>query len=149
MQFILFESSAAHVLKVPPERLNELAGRLEVFPLFDLLQFFASAGKPGLLRVTDAEAVEGECFFSTGRIAHANYLHYRGEEAVLAMLCWQPTHFTFHVGVELTGPPDRIDLAPLLMDAARLIESIRRPCTRVVFPARPPAFWRPTRRQGP
>ena len=70
------------------------SGRLDNFPLLDVIQMACVAQRDGCLHIR-REANRGEILLQKGQIIHAETEKSIGEEALLEILCWQTGRFVF------------------------------------------------------
>jgi len=102
-----------------PDAEGHLAGRLDLFPVLDLVQLLNATSQDGVLRVK-AGGQSGELVFRQGEIVAAAWAGKVGEEAVAAILALEKGRFDF-----LRGPtpepiaPLRTRTLTLILDAAR------------------------------
>jgi len=70
------------------------SGRLDNFPLLDVIQMACVAQRDGCLHIR-REANRGEILLQKGQIIYAETEKSIGEEALLEILCWQTGRFVF------------------------------------------------------
>lgn len=108
-----------------------LAGRLEVFSLFEMLQFLESGHKAGTLTVRTSDGEIAACNVTNGSIASAELGHLRGNEAVIAMAAWRTGRFIFTASEQSEAAPtsvtgQRQSITAILMETARLEDELER-----------------------
>jgi hypothetical protein len=69
-------------------------GRLDKFPLLDVIQMACVAQRDGRLHIIH-ESDQGEVLLEKGQIFHAQTAQRNGEDALLEILCWRDGRFTF------------------------------------------------------
>src|ERR1700736_2742754 len=70
------------------------SGRLDNFPLLDVVQMACVAQRDGRLLIQHRDE-HAQIVFSNGQIIHAETANCRGEEALLHILCWRTGEFIF------------------------------------------------------
>jgi hypothetical protein len=70
------------------------SGRLDNFPLLDVVQMACVAQREGRLLIQHRDE-HAQIVFSNGQIIHAETANCRGEEALLHILCWRTGEFIF------------------------------------------------------
>jgi len=108
-----------------------LAGRLEVFSLFEMLQFLESGHKAGTLTVRAADGEIAACSVANGSILSAELGHLRENEAVIAMAGWRSGRFIFTISEQADALPvsvtgQRHSITAILMETARLEDELER-----------------------
>ena len=78
----------------PNGSVNGFSGRLENFPLLDVIQMACVARRDGWLDVRH-EAEKGKVVLERGRIVCVETGRSRGEDALLEILCWDTGRFVF------------------------------------------------------
>jgi len=110
---------------LPPEKPSDLAGKIEVVPIADLVQVLHLCRKSGHLRLTDASR-RGGLYVANGELKHAWTDETEGEEALYTLMGWSDGTFVFESGaaagvVTLTQPT-----MMLVMESARRVDERRR-----------------------
>jgi hypothetical protein len=78
-----------------PDDMNSgFTGRLDRFPLLDVIQMACVARRDGRLRIVH-DNDHAEVFLEKGQIIHAQTSRSFGEDALLEILCWREGRFTF------------------------------------------------------
>jgi hypothetical protein len=78
----------------PNGSVNGLSGRLENFPLLDVIQMACVARRDGRLEVKH-KSEAGRVLLKKGQIVHVETNRLAGEEALLEILCWKTGRFIF------------------------------------------------------
>jgi formylglycine-generating enzyme required for sulfatase activity len=78
----------------PNESVNGISGRLENFPLLDVIQMACIARRDGRLEVRH-KAETGNVLLERGQIICVQTGQSMGEEALLEILCWETGRFVF------------------------------------------------------
>ena len=102
-----------------------MTGTLGLFSLVDLFQLLASSSRTGRLRV-DHPLAAARVYFDKGRVVHADFGDFRGEEAVFALFGDERGSFEFKLG--LPPPETSVSLSTenLLLEAIRRLDESRR-----------------------
>ena len=111
--------------RAEPRRCAGIRGRVEDFPLPDVIQMLTSGGKTACVSLS-GDGREGKVWLRDGIIVHAECGVLRGEQAFYDMVSWPRGEFLINHGVQ---PPERtIQIEPtlLLMEAmVRMDEGVR------------------------
>lgn len=113
------KSSQKIFLHHRPDFGGHLSGRLEMFPILDLVQLLNATAQDGVLRVRAGKR-GGELVFLNGEIIAATWQHKVGEEAIAEILALEEGNFDFVRG----RPPEPITAVKtrtlsLVLEAAR------------------------------
>jgi hypothetical protein len=87
------ESEPVSVME-PNGSVNGFSGRLENFPLLDVIQMACVARRDGRLEVKH-KSEAGRVLLKRGQIVHVETNRLAGEEALLEILCWKTGRFVF------------------------------------------------------
>jgi hypothetical protein len=105
---------------------NGFSGRLENFPLLDVIQMACIAGRDGRLDVKH-KSEAGRVLLKRGQIIHVETDRLAGEDALLEILCWKTGRFVFSA-MRLGGLAERNiqgSWEHVLMEAVRKRDEIR------------------------
>lgn len=104
-----------------------LAGALEVFSVFEVLEVLGFLKRSGTVVFTGVGGEKARCWLDDGKILGAEYRHRRGPEALLSVLDWREGEFAYE-GTEpafpLTGSP--FSAASVMLEAMRLEDELER-----------------------
>lgn len=108
-----------------------MQGQLEDYPLPELLRFLQGLRRPVHLLVEQrAQRQSAGIYLAAGRMVHAYFPPYEGDEAVLALLAWHSGRFL----VLGDASPERTtvtsDLQPLLLESMRRLDEDTRVWSR-------------------
>lgn len=103
---------------------GDLAGRIEVFSLFEIFEMLSSSRKSGVLKVA-VPIGEGQCVINRGSLVSASISRLADAEAVVEILSARTGAFSF-----AAAPPSQeigeMDLTSLMMETARLEDEFER-----------------------
>src|ERR1700730_7747523 len=123
---ISFAGSEPVSVMEPNESVNGISGRLENFPLLDVIQMACIARRGGRLEIRH-KAETGNVLLERGQIIRIKTGKSLGEEALLEILCWETgrfvfsaTHFNRLVERNIQGSWEHV-----LMEAVRKRDEIR------------------------
>ena len=109
----------------PAERAADLAGRLDVVPIGDLIQVLHLCRKTGHLRLT-GPGRRGGLYVADGELRHAWMESAEGEDALYDLMTWSDGSFAFDSG----ATPEAVTLTQptmmLVMESARRVDERRR-----------------------
>src|SRR5262245_45064755 len=91
---ISFAGSAPVSVMEPNESINGFSGRLENFPLLDILQMACIARRDGRFDITQ-KTETGKVLLERGQIVCVETGRAVGEDALLEILCWETGRFVF------------------------------------------------------
>jgi hypothetical protein len=103
---------------------HDLAGRIEVFSLYEVMEMLSTARKSGQLKVVTPHA-EGKCVVNRGSLVSASILRLSDSEAVIEMLSAHAGAF-FFTSAPPTDAKGELDLTSLLMETVRLEDEFER-----------------------
>jgi hypothetical protein len=88
-------ASSENRSETEPDDMNSgFTGRLDRFPLLDVIQMACVAQRDGRLRIVH-DNDQAEVLLEKGQIIHAQTARSFGEDALLEILCWREGRFTF------------------------------------------------------
>src|SRR5437016_3611380 len=123
---ISFAGSEPVSVMEPNESVNGFSGRLENFPLLDVIQMACIARRDGRLDIRH-ETKMGRVLFDRGQIVYVETDRLRGEDALLEILCWETGRFIFSA-TRFGGSAERNITGSwehVLMEAVRKRDEIR------------------------
>ncbi|MDX1999386.1 MAG: DUF4388 domain-containing protein [Thermoanaerobaculia bacterium] len=112
----------------PPGRPKPLlAGALEVFSVFEVLEVLGFLKRSGTVVFTAAGGERARCWLEDGQILGAEYRHRRGPEALLSVLDWREGEFAYE-STEAASPPagPPFSAASVMLEAMRLEDELER-----------------------
>lgn len=100
-------------------------GHIQGITLFSFLQLLEIEQKTLSLRILSGKK-EGSLFFSEGRLVHAQYGVYEGEEAACKIVCWENVEIEIIEKFRKVKQTIHNSLTNLLMESARLKDEEKR-----------------------
>jgi ActR/RegA family two-component response regulator len=108
----------SELIESPPDE-RTFGGRIEDVDILEVLQFMLLAGRKTVVEVNGRQAIRGRIFIDGGRIRHAVFGEYEGEEALFNCVCCPGGRFSNERWYE----PERYTIDKpgdfLLLEAAR------------------------------
>ncbi|MGL4610640.1 MAG: DUF4388 domain-containing protein [Trueperaceae bacterium] len=102
-----------------------MTGTLGLFSLVDLFQLLASSSRTGRLAIEHPTG-KARVYFEKGRVVHAEFNHYVGEEAVYSLFADERGSFEFQIGLPAPEETVQNSTENLMLEAIRrLDESLR------------------------
>ena len=102
-----------------------MTGTLGLFSLVDLFQLLASSSRTGRLMVDHPEGA-ARVYFDKGRVVHADFNGFTGEEAVYALFRDERGSFEFTLGMAAPETSIRGGTENLLLEAIRRLDESQR-----------------------
>lgn len=104
---------------------QETRGDLQQVPLIDLLQLLSMNRRSGVLGITTPSGA-GEVRLAAGEVIDAVYRRLEGEKALFRLLGERDGHFAFSPGEPMSGRRILSATSPLLIEAMRQVDEVRR-----------------------
>jgi len=98
-----------------------LQGNLQDFEITDILQLIYMGQKAGVLRII-TEDDEGEIYFNSGLVVHANTKEKKGESAIQSILRWTTGSFVFDPSGKTNEKTIQLPVQNVILEAARQID---------------------------
>ncbi|MBN1150929.1 response regulator [candidate division WOR-3 bacterium] len=110
--------------------IDGFGGKIESFPVVDLLQFMEMGAKTGSLELRSSEK-NASVFFEKGIIVHSESGRLRGSNAIYHIIGWQEGTFVYSPDKLPTEKTIRENLSHLLLEGIRLMDEEARDNTAV------------------
>ncbi len=104
---------------------GSVTGTLGLFSLVDLFQLLASSKRTGRL-IVDHPRGSARVYFDKGRVVHADFGDYYGEDAVYALFMDERGSFEFNLGIAPPAESVHVSTDNLILEAIRRLDEAER-----------------------